>query len=48
MSKLYGNVVNYDVETEFAVLHHNVAASEALRAQQNSSSYTEMFKGSNG
>lgn len=48
MSRLYATASNYDVETEFAVLRENVAASEALRAQQDSSSYTELFKGSNG
>lgn len=48
MVRLYGNIKDWDLEHEYEVVRQNVAHTEALRAEQGTAPWTEIFRGSNG
>ncbi|KAL6890046.1 general substrate transporter [Trichoderma evansii] len=47
MTKLYGNVPGYDVEYEYRVIQHGIAAEREFNQASENSSFLEIFKGLN-
>lgn len=47
MRQLYGNVPGYDIEYEYRVIEHNIAAERALLLASKESSFLEIFQGTN-
>ena len=48
LMRLYKNVPNWDLETEYAVLQAEIAHAERLREESRAAKWIEIFQGSNG